>query len=76
VDRVERRRLVERCPDPHDRRACNIALTSEGARLGYQSHDRVIQRLALIISETVSSDTRRVASVLARLVAGGESQVG
>ena len=33
IDRLERRRLVHRLPDPDDRRGVIVELTEEGARL-------------------------------------------
>jgi DNA-binding MarR family transcriptional regulator len=45
VDRVQRRGLVARVPDENDRRACRIALSPEGARLGREVHENVTAAL-------------------------------
>ncbi|QVQ54326.1 MarR family transcriptional regulator [Spiractinospora alimapuensis] len=45
VDRLERRGLVRRRQNPKDRRASLIGLTTDGARLGREVHDRVTTRL-------------------------------
>jgi DNA-binding MarR family transcriptional regulator len=41
VDRLESRGLVERQPDPDDRRVRRLVLTDEGRRLWQEHHDRV-----------------------------------
>lgn len=45
VDRLERRGLVSRRQNPGDRRSSLIDLTTDGARLGIEVHDRVTDRL-------------------------------
>ncbi|MFA1546757.1 MarR family winged helix-turn-helix transcriptional regulator [Actinomadura chokoriensis] len=45
VDRVEKRRLIERVADPEDRRACRVALTDEGGQAATRAHDDVVARL-------------------------------
>ena len=39
IDLLEQRRLIERVPDPSDRRKSGVALTDEGARLARKIHD-------------------------------------
>jgi DNA-binding MarR family transcriptional regulator len=54
VDRVERRGLVQRLRPTHDRRACDIALTSQGRRLANATHQAITDRL-----ETLAGDVHR-----------------
>ena len=43
VDDLEREKLVERTPDPNDRRARRIAITAKGARMLDKINDRLAQ---------------------------------
>jgi DNA-binding MarR family transcriptional regulator len=47
VDRLEARGLVERLPDPADRRVRVLALTDTGSRLAYQTWATVAKRCPL-----------------------------
>jgi DNA-binding MarR family transcriptional regulator len=69
VDRVERRGLVARVRDARDRRACQIALTDEGARLAVESHRDVTGRLDTLAGELPDADQERLTSVIAGLLA-------
>jgi DNA-binding MarR family transcriptional regulator len=69
VDRVERRGLVARTRDSRDRRACQIALTSQGARLATKSHQDVTARLDTLAGDVQPADSNRLASVIARILA-------
>jgi DNA-binding MarR family transcriptional regulator len=68
VDRVERRGLVARVRDARDRRACQIALTDEGARLAVESHRDVTGRLDTLAGELPDADQERLTSVIVRLL--------
>jgi len=81
VDQLERRALVERQPDPADRRAWRVTLTPEGEKLvdPITAIDRVLRgELRLDISK---SERQQLAKLLLRLqsnlarvlVEGGES---
>jgi DNA-binding MarR family transcriptional regulator len=61
VDRAERRGLVARVPDAHDRRACQVALTTEGTELATCFYDAVSRSLAALADELGPADRRRLA---------------
>jgi DNA-binding MarR family transcriptional regulator len=44
ADRLEERGLVERLPDPNDRRVRQLALTEEGRTMRERLHSRVVDR--------------------------------
>jgi DNA-binding MarR family transcriptional regulator len=67
VDRAERRGLVRRAADPHDGRAVQVSLTSEGQRLaGVCTADagRRIQDLTSDLSDSRRSQLSLLASVV------------
>ena len=68
VDRVERRGLVARTRDPSDRRASQVALTGQGARLAAQSHEDVTARLDELAGELAPADRTRLASAIAQML--------
>jgi len=61
VDRAERRGLVARVPDARDRRACQVALTRQGAELATCFRDHVFRSLAALADELHPADRRRLA---------------
>lgn len=72
VDRLERRRLVERTPDPSDRRGVVVGLTEEGRELSRKAsdaygvgRDRILERLS-------PSERRAIERGLERLVTAFE----
>ena len=68
IDRLEARGLVERRPDPTDRRIKGLALTSAGARL----RERLFARLYSAppaVAELSDSDQRALRDVLQRILA-------
>jgi DNA-binding MarR family transcriptional regulator len=69
VDRVERRGLVARARDVHDRRACQIALTDDGVQLAASSHEAVTARLDTLARELRPADRTRLASGIAQILA-------
>jgi DNA-binding MarR family transcriptional regulator len=69
VDRVERRGLVARVRDARDRRACQVALTDEGARLAVESHRDVTGRLETLAAELPDADQELLTAAIARLLA-------
>src|SRR5713101_609349 len=67
IDRLEARGLVERRPDPNDRRIKGLALTSAGARL----RERLFARLysaPRAIAELSERDQRALTDVLQRIL--------
>ncbi|HEX2315184.1 MAG TPA: MarR family transcriptional regulator [Thermomonospora sp.] len=68
VDRVERRGLVTRVRDLHDRRACKVGLTCDGARLAAQAHAAVTERLDAVTGELADADRQRLAAILTDLL--------
>ena len=67
IDRLEARGLVERRPDPHDRRIKGLALTSAGARL----RQRLLSRLysaPRALAELPQRDQRCLKDVLERFL--------
>jgi DNA-binding MarR family transcriptional regulator len=68
VDRLERRGLVERQPDPDDRRVRRLVLTDRGREL-WQSHtDRVLDGMPCF--DQLTGDERRTLCDLLRRMAG------
>ena len=68
IDRLEARGLVERRPDPHDRRIKGLALTSAGAKL----RQRLLARLYSAprsLAELPQRDQRCLKDVLERILA-------
>ena len=73
VDRLEAKGLVERRPNPDDRRSSVLALTDEGARmmgLGMQILREALDPLEVAMSE---EDVRLVVRVLETAMAGYEA---
>jgi DNA-binding MarR family transcriptional regulator len=72
IDRLERRNLVQRRPDPLDRRALRIRLTPDGARTYRQLHGELhtlIVDIAAGMSPAGLSALRRGSEELARVLA-------
>lgn len=67
VDRLQERGLIERRPDPHDRRATLVALTPSGIRVSQainSARDAEAERFFGVLSET---DRTRLAGLLRKL---------
>jgi DNA-binding MarR family transcriptional regulator len=67
VDALQERGLVERRPDPHDRRATLVALTEEGTRVGKairSARDAEAKNFFSVLSET---DRTHLARILRKL---------
>ena len=59
VDNLEKDGLVQRCDDPNDRRAYNIALTPKGKKLfeeTFVQHAEFIARAASVLTEEEQTD--------------------
>ncbi len=67
VDGLERRGLVERRPDPRDRRVKQLVLTPEGERMRDTLNARV-DRVAAKVFDLPEADRKALRDLLARLV--------
>jgi DNA-binding MarR family transcriptional regulator len=70
LDRLERAGLVERRPDPNDRRGKLIALTEAGKRLVDQTIDRHVANEQRILSSLTLAEQERLNALLKKLIAG------
>ena len=70
VDRLERRDLVARIPDPADRRACKIELSTPGRKLAHETHDAFTNRIEALTTDlsptTRQTLTRTLTTIVAR----------
>ena len=69
VDRAEQRDLVERRPDPADRRAVKVALTPAGRRTVDWFHTQVTERLCSTLADLSDAERERFARTLTKLTA-------
>ncbi|WP_312092648.1 MarR family transcriptional regulator [Niallia sp.] len=73
VDKLEKKGLVERQPNPHDRRASNVVLTQEGRAL----FDEIFPKHVATISENLSfisnEDKEILIDLLKRIGLGAQS---
>ncbi|ADB35207.1 transcriptional regulator, MarR family [Kribbella flavida DSM 17836] len=67
VDRLERRSLVERLPDPADRRACRIALTGPGTELADQAHSAYTDRIAELTGNLPAGQRNAIVAAVATI---------
>jgi DNA-binding MarR family transcriptional regulator len=68
VDRVEQRGLVIRVRDAHDRRACQIALTSQGSELAVGCHQDVNSRLDKLAGDLPATDRDLLAGAIGHIL--------
>jgi DNA-binding MarR family transcriptional regulator len=64
VDRLERRDLVARIPDPKDRRACQIELTDPGRALAHDAHNALTTRIEDLTAHLSSTARRTLTATL------------
>lgn len=76
VDRVEQRGLVARTRDSRDRRACQIALTSHGARLAVTSHEEVTARMETLAGELDPATRATLIAVITQLLTAHGAATG
>jgi DNA-binding MarR family transcriptional regulator len=69
VDRAEQRGLVERRPDPADRRAVKVGLTPAGRRTVDGFHSQVTEALCGTLSGLSDSERERFGRTLRKLTA-------
>ena len=70
LDRLERAGLVERRPDPKDRRGKLIALTREGRRVIDETIDRHVGNEARLLSVLTPAEQISLNALLKKLIAG------
>jgi DNA-binding MarR family transcriptional regulator len=68
VDRLERRDLVARIPNPADRRACHIELTTAGKDLAHEAHNAVVARIEILTADLTPSTRRTLTTALRSIV--------
>jgi DNA-binding MarR family transcriptional regulator len=68
VDRLTNRGLVERLPDPRDRRGVIVRLTPAGRRTVDDAFAGLLEREHTLLGELAASDRRRLADLLRALV--------
>lgn len=69
VDRLERRDLVSRIPNPTDRRAFQIELSSSGLALAHDAHNGFTERIDAMTTGLTAADRRTLATTLQKIVA-------
>jgi DNA-binding MarR family transcriptional regulator len=70
IDRLERAGLVERRPDPRDRRGKLIALTDAGMRVINETIDRHVANEQRMLSVLTPTEQKKLNTLLKRLIAG------
>ncbi|MGA8978389.1 MAG: MarR family winged helix-turn-helix transcriptional regulator [Pedococcus sp.] len=68
VDRLERRGLVSRSPDPHDRRGVIVRLTPEGQQAVDAAMADLLDRERTLLTELSARDHEELAAMLRRLL--------
>lgn len=68
IDRLGERGLVERSPDPHDRRGVLVGLTAAGKRAVDGAFESLIARERDLLAELSAADRRELAALLKRLM--------
>ena len=69
VDRLVARRLVERLPDPHDRRGVLVRLTAEGKVAVDGAFEALLAAEADLLADLPDADRTRLAALLRSLLA-------
>jgi len=70
LDRLERAGLVERRPDPHDRRGRQIALTAAGKRVIDDMIGRMVAMETKMLSVLTEAEQKRLNALLKKLLTG------
>lgn len=68
VDRLARRGLVERRPDPEDRRGVRVRLAPEGCRLAEAALADLLEHERSLLEDLTSAERDQLAGLLARLM--------
>lgn len=74
VDRLQRRGLVERLPDPSDRRGVRVRLTPEGKTRVDSALADLLDRERALLHELSRADQQALSGLLRRLVAPFETE--
>jgi DNA-binding MarR family transcriptional regulator len=69
VDRLTGRGLVERLPDPRDRRGVIVRLTAEGLRTVDDAFAGLLERERALLSGLADRERQQLADLLRRVVA-------
>jgi DNA-binding MarR family transcriptional regulator len=70
LDRLERAGLIERRPDPNDRRGKLIALTAAGRRVIDETITRHVANEQLLLSVLTTAEQEKLNALLRKLIAG------
>jgi DNA-binding MarR family transcriptional regulator len=70
IDRLERAGLVERRPDPNDRRGKLIALTDDGKRVIDETIGRHVANEERLLSGLTPAEQKKLNALLTKLLAG------
>jgi DNA-binding MarR family transcriptional regulator len=76
IDRVERRGLVARVPDEHDRRALRVGLTGHGTDIAEQVHAAVTTRLDTLAGGLLPAEREQITAAAERLATEHAAAVG
>ena len=68
IDRLGERGLVERSPDPHDRRGVLVGLTASGKRAVDGAFETLLASERELLAELSSAERRELAGLLKRLM--------
>jgi DNA-binding MarR family transcriptional regulator len=68
VDRARKRGLLQRAPNPADGRAVDVFLTTDGVQLAETGASEVARSLAPMTGQLTRADTRRLTTLLERLL--------
>lgn len=72
IDRLEARQLVQRTPDPRDRRATVVRLTPEGTELVWQALEAVEEAQRALLDEFSEEELATLVSLVKRMTASLE----
>ena len=75
IDRLEERRLVERDPDPNDRRALKVHLTSDGLRLIEQAIEVRFRSAHELAARLTDDELQELTRLLRKLLLGKPEEV-
>ena len=71
VSRAEKRRLIERAPNPADGRAVDVFLTAEGSELAGRGAAQVARALSPMTGTLAPDQARQLTALLGRFIGGG-----
>ena len=71
VDRAEKRGLLQRAPNPADRRAVDVFLTAEGIELAGRGAMEIAHSLSPMLGKLTNAEARRLTVLLKRSLDGG-----